>query len=1099
MAVFGAAAAYSQITLNPVPERAVGTPALAVTNSNPNLVEGREFFSPQAVVVDTSVSPAILYVSDYNNNRVLGWRNAAGFTTGQKADLVIGQPDFVTTFPEGTRAFAAGTSTYTTGLNRPSGLAVDKNGNLYVADAGDNRVLRYPTPFAQTSQIILPDLALGQATYTSGYNPNYPGNSSLPTPLGLFLSDGSHFLVSNLAFDSSGNLWVVDTGNARVVRFNASVLAGTGGGVSADLELGQVDLNSSQTPLSSTNINSYYKLNQFISPTALGFDANGDLFVGDYDRALVFTPPFSSGMSASAKQIGVYPQNYTAPSGTTVQQLADQTSVVGASAFFFLSGGAAGVGVVDAAQNRILIFDVFANWPTDGTPPVAKTILGQPNLCPTIYVSQTCKAPNNGNPQTSGLLFSAPAGVAYTGTHLYLADAGNNRVIDLPQLGAGFGSATRVLGQDYLYANSVNLIEGREFQFTGRLGNNSFADAGMVIDSSTGTPHLYVSDSYNNRVLGFYDLRTFCFLPSAACANGGKNKADIVIGQADFTTALVNYPTGDPNQPSKSNLDRPIGLAVDAQGNLYVADSLNERVLRFPAPFAYAGMETRAGVSKGAAPEPADLVLGQQNFTSKIPDPTSASMATPYGLAFTPSCSSLTAPCPAPNGLVVSDESDNRVLYFPATNGAFAAGSDNGKAATVVFGQTGFTAVGVGSGSSTAGLNGPHHISCDTDGNVYVADTGNNRVLVFPDPHGNGTAPTGQAATASVGGLSAPEGVFVSPITGEIWVTNTAANPPTSLRFANYTSVVLALGSINGIVDVSGSFGYHPLAITEDQYGDLFVADDSHRVALYFPGINVYNGASFASIANRPLAPGAVATIFPCASCAPDQFGDQTNKFLGPYPVPTSMSNVQVLVDGVLAPLYYVGAPAPPAHPTGQINFIIPNSARQSGYADLQVVQASTGQILGATQVPMYSVAPGAFEETLTGAKVYAAAINQDGTINGPNNPAVHGQVISLYLTGQGAIPNGPPDGVPATTPIWAQWPVTVLLNGTDVNSPVYQESSVQHILYSGINGLPGVWQINVQIPATVSTTSGVWFAVISNSLPNWDAGSGYQTFIYVK
>ena len=48
LAVFGAASAYSQITLNPVPERAVGTPQLLVENSSqsPNLVEGREFYAP---------------------------------------------------------------------------------------------------------------------------------------------------------------------------------------------------------------------------------------------------------------------------------------------------------------------------------------------------------------------------------------------------------------------------------------------------------------------------------------------------------------------------------------------------------------------------------------------------------------------------------------------------------------------------------------------------------------------------------------------------------------------------------------------------------------------------------------------------------------------------------------------------------------------------------------------------------------------------------------------------------------------------------------------------------------------------------------------
>jgi sugar lactone lactonase YvrE len=202
---------------------------------SPNLVEGRELYAPQAVALDNSVSPPILYVSDYVNNRVLAWKNAATFTTGQKADLAIGQPDLDTTFPQGPSAVAQNSSTYTTGLTRPSGLAVDGNGNLYVVDAGNNRVLRYPKPFAQTGQFPEPDLWIGQAT-VGGYGANYPGGTSTPTAQGLLLSNGSTVLTSSLAFDSSGNLWVLDTGNARVIRFNASSLSSGGGSLTADME-----------------------------------------------------------------------------------------------------------------------------------------------------------------------------------------------------------------------------------------------------------------------------------------------------------------------------------------------------------------------------------------------------------------------------------------------------------------------------------------------------------------------------------------------------------------------------------------------------------------------------------------------------------------------------------------------------------------------------------------------------------------------------------------------------------------------------------------------------------------------------------------------
>ena len=116
-----------------------------------------------------------------------------------------------------------------------------------------------------------------------------------------------------------------------------------------------------------------------------------------------------------------------------------------------------------------------------------------------------------------------------------------------------------MLGQDRFNTNSINLIEGREFFFL----NGNSADAAVAIDSTGDTPHLYVSDPNNHRVLGFRDVRKL--IPGSA--------ADIVIGQPDLATALCNYHTGDINQPTQDSLCHPVGLLVDSTGNLYVADS----------------------------------------------------------------------------------------------------------------------------------------------------------------------------------------------------------------------------------------------------------------------------------------------------------------------------------------------------------------------------------------------------------------------------------------------------------------------------------------------------------------------------------------------
>ena len=87
---------------------------------------------------------------------------------------------------------------------------------------------------------------------------------------------------------------------------------------------------------------------------------------------------------------------------------------------------------------------------------------------------------------------------------------------------------------------------------------------------------LYIADPHNHRILGFRDARK---------AQSG-DIADLVIGQPDFYRALCNYPTANPDTPNESGLCYPVGLALDSDGNLYVADAGNSRIVRFPKPFS---------------------------------------------------------------------------------------------------------------------------------------------------------------------------------------------------------------------------------------------------------------------------------------------------------------------------------------------------------------------------------------------------------------------------------------------------------------------------------------------------------------------------------
>jgi hypothetical protein len=103
----------------------------ALTYNTPNFGGPSALSGPMGATVDAQ---GHLYVVNSGNARVLGFANAATFVNGAPADLVIGEPDF---FDD-----AAGYPTVSSSfLNAPSGAGIDPEGNLYVADFSDNRVL----------------------------------------------------------------------------------------------------------------------------------------------------------------------------------------------------------------------------------------------------------------------------------------------------------------------------------------------------------------------------------------------------------------------------------------------------------------------------------------------------------------------------------------------------------------------------------------------------------------------------------------------------------------------------------------------------------------------------------------------------------------------------------------------------------------------------------------------------------------------------------------------------------------------------------------------------------------------------------------------
>jgi sugar lactone lactonase YvrE len=210
---------------------------------------------PQGVAFDGSGN---LWVAEFFNNRVVEF--VPPFSNGMSASLVLGQADFL----------SQTAATSQSGMHGPVALAFNKSGNLWVADFDNNRALEFVPPFSNGMSATL---VLGQ--------PNFTSATAHTTQTGFGAPDG-------IAFDASGNLFIAEDDNDRVVEF----IPPFSNGMAATLVLGQPNFTTAGFVPTQTGL---------ASAQQIAFDSTGNLFVTDpfASRVVQFVPPFSNGMAAS--------------------------------------------------------------------------------------------------------------------------------------------------------------------------------------------------------------------------------------------------------------------------------------------------------------------------------------------------------------------------------------------------------------------------------------------------------------------------------------------------------------------------------------------------------------------------------------------------------------------------------------------------------------------------------------------------------------------------------------------------------------------------------------------------------------------------------
>ncbi len=314
-----------------------------------------------------------------------------------------------------------------------------------------------------------------------------------------------------------------------------------------------------------------------------------------------------------------------------------------------------------------------------------------------------------------------------------------------------------------------------------------FNPGGVVVDRSSAPGRMYVWDAGNSRVLGI-DLAK-CYAGEGPCT------ADVVIGQpsgydqggcngdSSFqgfparTTPRADTLCGIPEQAlSPWEVHTFVTMAVDGNGALYVPDSYNNRIVKYEDPFATDSV--------------ADEVWGQWDFSGGTCNRGGPRRPTAETLCFHSQTNFPLANRYGngveidPNGnMWVADGGNNRVLRFPVDPDT----GDIARAADLVLGQRSFHGEGTGDGLDE--MHAPSAVRMAGDGRLFVADTLNNRVLVFQPPFRSGMS----AAQEFGSGFDRPTSVEIDPAGQGVWV-NDSANYMVELWDMRSESVLRILG-----------------------------------------------------------------------------------------------------------------------------------------------------------------------------------------------------------------------------------------------------------------------------------------------------------------
>ena len=863
--------------------------------------------------------------------------------------------------PAGILSTVAGTGTAGSGgdggpavlaqLNGPVDLVFDAAGNLYVSDRDAHRVRK-----------IAPD---GKISTFAGNGQNQTKGDGGPADQASISGPGG------LAMDTAGNLYIAESYAGRVRKVSTSGVISTfaGGGISSPADGARATSVALETPL------------------GLAFNAAGDLFISDADRPRLFkvTPAGTIGTVAGASGFGYSPDGVSAVQSRIAWPCG--LAIDAAGLLYFSDSDANVVRRITAAGN---LETVAGNRDFGDGKPAVEAEIGEPGV-PVGDGSGGVYIPSKD--QNEIWKTGAAGGIAaWLGNGVEMRSQNVSTLVWQPRYAALAKTGT-------LYVASSDTV----LQVTPAGSATEMNQFGFSITCDPGTGRCTMSTQMAGNI-------TVSPSGTLYVAQQGPFRISKVQGSnlvAVAGTGSSGY-GGDGGQATAAKVGVVEQMVFDAAGNLYFADTDNHRIRKVDT----------AGIITTVAGN------GTRGFSGDGGQATAAALNWPYGVAIDPA-----------GNLYIADTVNNRIRLVSPT-GVIRSIAGTGVA--------GFS--GDGKPAVEAMFHHPDYLWWDAVANeLLISDTLNRRIRKLSPVTVPVCAYTVDPTSITATDVETTKTMNVTTTDAACaWTATSALSWAIIQSGASGTGngiVTLKIAANTGTVERSGKVAVAGKDVAVTQSGA-----PANRPVIGANG--VVNAASFTTT----LAPGMFATVF--ASNLPARqttWGDH----IVDGRLPKELDGVSLKIGGKDCYLSFVGA--------GQVNALLPPDVPLGE----QAVELTTRDGVATALVTVARYSPGFFTFVLDGRLLPVAQFANTTSLVVPEqtpgiagHPAEAGNYLQFYATGLG--------------PTAEQYPVGMVL---DRPYAVEDLSAVQvkiggleaEVAYAGVI-LPGLYQLNIKAPGGVGS-----------------------------